>query len=161
MASSSRRFPSVILLDADEPGRKHAALVAGSLLAGAKEVRLVELPRLPEKGDVSDWLDDGHATNELQQLMDQARAWRQGETSTSTTLPSFHYTDLGNAQRLVHQHGQDVRYCRKLTTWFVWDGRRWQPDTTGEIFRRAKQTVASMLFGAIARLRRYACSASS
>src|SRR5712664_3818347 len=66
------------------------------------------------------------------------------ETSTSTILPSFHCTDLGNAQRLVHQHGQDLRYCRKLATWFVWDGRRWHADETGEVFRRTKQTVASM-----------------
>src|SRR2546425_5691268 len=60
------------------------------------------------------------------------------------TPDQFHATDLGNAHRLVHQHGQDLRFCRKLATWFVWDGRRWQADETGEVFRRAKQTVASM-----------------
>jgi len=46
----------VILPDNDEPGRKHAADVAKHLRGAAKEVYVVELPDLPAKGDVSDWL---------------------------------------------------------------------------------------------------------
>src|SRR5207253_11106391 len=41
----------VILPDNDEPGRKHAA-VAAALLSVAASIRIVELPGLPEKGDV-------------------------------------------------------------------------------------------------------------
>ena len=48
-------------------GRKHAAQVIRSLLAvGAARVRLLELPDLPLKGDVSDWLDAGHTAEDLQ-----------------------------------------------------------------------------------------------
>jgi hypothetical protein len=43
--------------DNDEPGRKHAAEVRESLLKVAAQVRVVALPGLPEKGDVSDWID--------------------------------------------------------------------------------------------------------
>jgi hypothetical protein len=45
-----------ILPDNDEPGRNHAQQVARSLVSVATEVRILELPGLPEKGDVSDWL---------------------------------------------------------------------------------------------------------
>ena len=55
-----------------------------------------------------------------------------------------HLTDLGNARRLVSLHGADLRYSHALQRWYVWDGRRWQPDTTGEVFRRAKATVAAI-----------------
>lgn len=44
----------VILPDNDEPGRAHAAQVAAALLPVAAEVRIVALPGLPPKGDVSD-----------------------------------------------------------------------------------------------------------
>jgi 5S rRNA maturation endonuclease (ribonuclease M5) len=46
----------VILPDNDEPGRKHARAVAEALKGVAASVKVVELPGLPEKGDVSDWL---------------------------------------------------------------------------------------------------------
>ena len=49
----------VILPDNDEPGRKHAAAVAAALLSVAASLRIVELPGLPEEGDVTDWRDAG------------------------------------------------------------------------------------------------------
>lgn len=49
-----------IISDNDVPGHAHACQVAGSLIYwGASSVRIVHLPGLPEKGDVSDWLDSG------------------------------------------------------------------------------------------------------
>lgn len=53
-------------------------------------------------------------------------------------------TDLGNAQRLVARHGADLRYCELWRRWLVWDGRRWQKDETGEIYRRAKETTRAI-----------------
>jgi len=46
----------VILPDNDDPGRKHAEQVARSLHGIAARVRVLELPGLPEKGDVFDWV---------------------------------------------------------------------------------------------------------
>lgn len=54
---------------------------------------------------------------------------------------SYNLTDLGNAKRLVRLHGQDFHYCHESKKWLVWDGRRWGEDTTGEMLRRAKDTV--------------------
>jgi phage/plasmid-associated DNA primase len=55
--------------------------------------------------------------------------------------PKFRRTDYGNAERLVHHHGRDIRFVSLWRTWLVWDGRRWRPDDTGEVHRRAKATV--------------------
>lgn len=46
----------VILPDNDTAGREHALKVARALDGVAAEVRVVELPDLPEGGDVSDWI---------------------------------------------------------------------------------------------------------
>lgn len=35
------------------------------------------------------------------------------------------YTDLGNSQRLVHQHGHALRYTPSRGGWLQWDGARW------------------------------------
>lgn len=59
----------VILPDNDEPGRKHRDLVGSMLSSIAKRVRVLDLPELPEKGDVSDWLAAGHDVGALYDLV--------------------------------------------------------------------------------------------
>ena len=48
-----------ILPDNDAPGEQHAEIVARALYGVARSVRIVRLPDLPNKGDVSDWLRGG------------------------------------------------------------------------------------------------------
>src|SRR5208282_4265988 len=62
----------VILPDNDGPGRKHAAAVAAALLSAAASVRIVELPGLPAKGDVTDWRDAGGTFERLHELTQSA-----------------------------------------------------------------------------------------
>lgn len=50
-------------------------------------------------------------------------------------------TDAGNAERLVDDHGDHIRYCASWGAWLVWDGKRWLKDDRGEVRSRAKQTV--------------------
>jgi hypothetical protein len=63
-----RGKPVVVLVDNDEAGRAHAATIARSLHGIAGSVRVLALPRLPEKGDVSDWLNAGNTVEELERL---------------------------------------------------------------------------------------------
>ncbi|HEY5434521.1 MAG TPA: hypothetical protein VIK13_04760, partial [Candidatus Limnocylindrales bacterium] len=59
----------VILPDNDDPGRNHAKAVMGALRSVATAVLIIELPGLPPKGDVSDWLDAGGTADELRSLI--------------------------------------------------------------------------------------------
>lgn len=47
----------IVLEDNDDKGRQRALEAAQRLHGVAKTVRIVSLPNLPDKGDVSDWLD--------------------------------------------------------------------------------------------------------
>ena len=71
-----------------------------------------------------------------------ADAVYEAEVIELADLGSYeHLTDLGNARRLVAQHGADLRFCHTWVCWFVWDGQRWIKDANGEVFRRTKDTV--------------------
>ena len=61
-----------ILPDNDEAGARHAQQVAATLLDVAKSVRIVDIPGLPDKGDVSDWLSAGGTTEKLVDLLRKA-----------------------------------------------------------------------------------------
>lgn len=54
---------------------------------------------------------------------------------------NFNLTDLGNAERLLSRHGEDVRFCYPWSRWLVWSGSRWERDEGGRVHRLAKQTV--------------------
>ncbi len=58
----------VILPDHDDPGRAHADQVAAHLRGHAVRIRRVELPGLPPKGDVVDWLAAGGTSDLLLEL---------------------------------------------------------------------------------------------
>lgn len=73
----------VILPDNDEPGQKHAADILRSLTGKAADVRVVNLPDLPPKGDVLDWLAAGHSTDELDEL-----AWDTKPRSDAGGFPA-------------------------------------------------------------------------
>ncbi len=62
----------VILPDKDDAGCNHAQKVAQGLHGIAANVKIVELPDLPAKGDVSDWLDAGGTAEHLQVLTELA-----------------------------------------------------------------------------------------
>ena len=79
---------------------------------------------------------------EVQRIASSVARYGQGAPVASKGIN--HRTDLGNAKRLVARHGGDIRYCFSWGKWLVWDGRRWTEDDTGEVLRRAKQTVASI-----------------
>lgn len=67
-----------IIPDNDKPGQKHAQEIAQALYGTAADIRILALPELADKGDVSDWLDQGHTPEELEALSCAAPLYRQG-----------------------------------------------------------------------------------
>jgi putative DNA primase/helicase len=58
----------IILPDNDAAGEKHADVVLRNLHGIAKSIRVIRLPNLPAKGDVSDWLAAGGSRADLTNL---------------------------------------------------------------------------------------------
>ena len=70
----------LLLPDNDDPGRRHMHRLAAQLSDIAAKVQVLELPDLPEKGDVADWIDgrslagveQTQIREELERLADRA-----------------------------------------------------------------------------------------
>jgi RecA-family ATPase len=65
----------VILPDNDKTGRDHADVVGASLQGVAAAVHVLELPDLPPKGDILDWVKAGGTREKLDELLRQAKPW--------------------------------------------------------------------------------------
>jgi Protein of unknown function (DUF3631) len=72
----------VVLPDNDQTGRDHALLVKASVGAVAASVRVLELPGLLPKQDVSDWLDQGHTAAQLVKLLEERPPGAGGDAAS-------------------------------------------------------------------------------
>jgi hypothetical protein len=66
----------VILPDNDDPGRQHAKDVALSLQGKAVSIKVVELPGLLDKCDVSDFLASGGTIDQIVKLIAETPEWK-------------------------------------------------------------------------------------
>lgn len=148
---SFREADVVIVPDNDPPGRDHAETVAKTLQGHAKRIRVVRIPGLPPKGDVTDWIESGGTAEELMKLVDAERDWEPApEVDVNLGIDGEPLNDLGNARRLVKKHGDSIRFCYDAGKWYNWDGNRWSKDETGDIIRKAKDIVDAMFVQALA-----------
>ena len=65
----------VVMVDNDESGEAWAQAVAKNVSLYAQTVKLIRLPGLPQKGDVSDWLVT-HTAAELEAAIAKAANWK-------------------------------------------------------------------------------------
>lgn len=79
----------VILPDNDSAGAAHAQHIAGALEPICPAVRVLELPGLPPKGDVSSWLEAGGTLEQLQDLARACPVWKplNGHATPAATPP--------------------------------------------------------------------------
>ncbi len=80
----------VILPDRDEPGRRHAALVARTLTGKAKSVRVVELPDRDGHAvkDAADWTAAGGTVEELREIVRMVPVWEPPIEEPTAAAPS-------------------------------------------------------------------------
>src|SRR2546430_4904565 len=86
----------VILPDNDPVGHQHAEQVARALLGVAASVKLIKLPELLEKSDISDWMKAGHTKEELLHLIEQTPALRPEDLPPSSDIEQPREEDRHN-----------------------------------------------------------------
>lgn len=92
----------------------------------ADDLRVRDVPRLPA------WLEA--------MARDPLQAEKQARRATEP-VGERPLSELGNAERLARRHGHDIRWCGPRKFWLTWTGTHWAEDRTGEITRRAADTV--------------------
>lgn len=119
-----------------------------AILTGIKAIVAVVQP--PDGfADIIGFVESGRG--DIQGIIDEAEpVLTPQETDEPTTeqrrsLVMFAWTDYGNAERLVHRHGEKIRYCAETGKWYIWCGNHWRPDNTRGVTRAAKDTMRELL----------------
>ncbi|MGB9826369.1 MAG: AAA family ATPase, partial [Desulfofundulus sp.] len=96
----------VILPDNDEVGKRHARQVAQSLAGKAASIKILELPDLPPKGDVSDWFAAAGPDGETQRLEELLRLAAEAPEWQPAGYPTGY-----SAAALVAMEFPEPRWC--------------------------------------------------
>jgi putative DNA primase/helicase len=132
-----------IIPDNDKPGRDHGDKVARALAPVASSVRIIHLAGLPDKGDVSDWLDAGGDIANLINLCEAAPLWAANDNSpppdatfdaASDNFSLSVITEDAVAQRFAELSGDTLRYCHSTGAWFEWNDVVWRKNETQRAF---------------------------
>ena len=54
-------------------------------------------------------------------------------------------TDLGNSERFLEKHCNDVKFCKQLKKWFIYNQGLWVMDANSILYEKAKITVRSIV----------------
>ena len=76
----------VVLSDNDDKGRTHAEAKAALAKPVAVSVKVIHFPDVPEKGDVSDWIEAGHTFEDLKDRVLAAEAWKPTRTEPEKSM---------------------------------------------------------------------------
>ena len=76
----------IIVPDNDKTGLESAQTVAKHLMDVARRIRILELPGLPHKGDVSDWIKQGGTLQQLKKLTKSLDDWEPPVVSDCTDI---------------------------------------------------------------------------
>lgn len=112
----------VCIPDNDKAGREHVQKVVKSLKGIAAHIRILELPGLPEKGDVSDWLDAG---NTLEQML---------------ALPTMPTSEAKPAGKLDGDDGEEKTSQAKMLVEFATQKFEMLHDKNGDVYARDLHT---------------------
>jgi hypothetical protein len=105
-----------IIPDNDEPGREHAGAVEKSLRGVAASVRIVELPGLPRKGDIFDFVESRDA-QDLESIRNEIIALTQ---KTDQKKPPETLSDLTNADEekfYYEKHSKEYLLRNQRKSW--------------------------------------------
>jgi putative DNA primase/helicase len=104
----------IILPDNDLTGEKHAEQVARSLYSKANSVRIVKLPNLPPKGDVSDWIQAGGTREKLIEIADSTPEYiadEKNENDSGTNFKSLFTVQTADARAWLKRSKDLYRKC--------------------------------------------------
>jgi len=135
------------------PGFDHTRKIIASLAGVANSVRIVELPGLPVKGDIIDWIADGGTRDRFLEIINtppeiDLTDFSLDESSTLTSnalaqsgslLDQEEQTDAALTKRFTALYSRELNFVPEWGHFIHWTGRRWRADVVQQEMAFAKR----------------------
>jgi putative DNA primase/helicase len=137
----------IIIPDNDNPGHAHMDSVRNNLINIVSSLKRIDLS-VPEKNDISDWLEQGHTKEELESIIKNTENIKnqahKTEQKRNIMLTNYNFSDVGNAERLIAVYGMNIRFSHIRQKFFIWDNKKWGEDNCDRIYKLAKNVIRQL-----------------
>lgn len=94
-------------------------------------------PPVDGKKDFADWIiESGVSAAEVVEFIHKNKI--ELIESLDKICSQYPMSDKGNAQRLIARYKDIIKYNVTNGTWYIWDGKKWNPDYENEIQEKSK-----------------------
>ena len=127
----------VIIPDNDKAGQEHMVTVGALLKGKAQRLRVLLLPDLQEKGDVSDWIASGGTSEKLAILLQTAPEYADMEAHFSLISENYHF-----------QHSTDIHIKADYECFTAWEKAIEEMARNGFDYRKKESLAWAKLYNA-------------
>jgi putative DNA primase/helicase len=122
----------ILLPDNDNKGRMHVEKVGRELQGIASSIQVLAFPDLPEKGDVSNWIEAGGTREQFLALVNAlsevpTKQETQPTPGNKIDLCRFSADDAGNGEAMYALYGKQFLYSEAVG-WMYYTGTYWEVD---------------------------------
>lgn len=146
----------VIFEDNDEPGRKNTKAICQTMHKLVPEIRIVRFTEMPEKSDVTDFLEQAtkeHGAEQAKALLleriQKAEVYTYVETEIKESASKAHefgFTDLGNSRRLAEHLRGKLKYADNKWWFYNKQTGLWNQDDNHQALALCKNELPALLY---------------
>ena len=138
-------------------------LYANKIAQSIPGSKIIMLPDLPKRGDIYDWLQQGHKIEELNGLPTIEPEFSKSEPKilSADDLPGFIKINPFESAEAKHRYGWNqvglgnifadcfknlCRFCPEAKNWFIYNGSVWREDVGGMVSSQYAKSLIYYLF---------------
>lgn len=122
----------IIIPDNDEAGKLYANAIKEKLIDKVNSLKIIELPYLQEKQDITDWINMGHNKSELEAIVDSSI-----DFVSKKFIEECDFSDFDLLEAFIDKYSDTIKYCSDTREVIFWENERWNINEDGTIIIKA------------------------
>ncbi|MHC1719115.1 MAG: phage/plasmid primase, P4 family [Clostridiaceae bacterium] len=106
----------ILIGDCDDAGKKYVGKLKGELQPISKSFKIVDLPGVRIKEDITDWINAGHSKEELKKLVHSSV-----DLKLKAEIEALDFSDIGIATRFMEQFKDILKYSTDDKYYYRWE----------------------------------------
>lgn len=136
----------VVIGDNDTAGKKYTDTLKYEVMPISKSFKIIDLPGVREKEDITDWINAGHTKQELKELI-----YKSMDLKLESYINSYDFTNKGLLDRFTAQNRKDIKYVSDIGMYIFWDNRKWCIEDD----KKLGQKITEFVYDLIKEIKKY------
>jgi putative DNA primase/helicase len=131
----------VVIGDNDKSGRDYVDKLKHEILAISKSFKIIDLPGLRDKEDITDWINYGHTQEELKKLVEKSM-----DIKLQADIKKHDFSNKGILDRFTYLNREIVQYVNEIGQFIYWSGEKWFLEDDKRLGKVANEFLYKLIY---------------